>query len=314
MKYKLDEELKSLSMLSGSLVGRFYPLINAGYSRYKCKSDDDVTVTAYSASGYEEGELSTLVIEPKECSGKLPCIVFYHGGGFLLKASQAHYQVVKWYASKANCKVVFADYRLLPENRYPVAVEDCYATYMWALENADMIGIDSDRIIVSGDSAGGNIACAVTMMLKDRNMPLPKGVLLVYPVLDKRMQTESMKNFTDTPIWDSCCNEWFWDMYLNEEDKFSAKYASISEAESVNYFPSTYVEVAEFDCLHDEGVEFAKRLESEGISVEVHDIKGACHGFESVLKSTMVEEAIKRRIAWITSIFDCNNSNETEHR
>ena len=302
MKYKLDEELKSLGMLSGSLVGRFYPLLNAGYSRYKCKSDDEVIVTAYSTAGYEDGELSTLVIEPREYNEKLPCIVFYHGGGFLLKASQAHYQVVKWYASKANCKVVFADYRLLPENKYPIAIEDCYSTYIWALENSDKLGIDPDKIIVTGDSAGGNISCAVTMMLKDRNVSLPKGVLLVYPVLDKRMKTDSMKNYTDTPIWDSRCNKQFWDMYLKEKDRDTAKYASISEAESVDYFPSTYIEVAEFDCLHDEGMEFGQRLESEGVSVEIHDIKGACHGFESVLKSNMVNECINRRISWINTI------------
>ena len=303
MKYKLDEELKSLSMLSGSLVGRFYPLLNAGYSRYTCKSDDDVTVTCYHTPGYQDEKLTTMVIEPKGCSDTLPCIMFYHGGGFLLKPSQAHYTVAKWYAHKAHCKVIFADYRLLPENKYPVAIEDCYATYMWAVENADKLGINPDRIVVTGDSAGGNIACAVTMMLKDRNVTLPKGVLLVYPVLDKRMQTQSMKNYTDTPIWDARCNEMFWDMYLTGSDADEAKYASISEAEVVNFFPSTYVEVAEFDCLHDEGIEFANRLESEGVSVEVHDIKGACHGFESILKSTMVDECIKRRIAWIGNIF-----------
>ena len=302
MKYKLDEELKSLSKLSGSLVGRFYPLLNAGYSRYKCKSDDDVKVTCYLTPGYKDEKLSTLVIEPREYNEKLPCIVFYHGGGFLLKASQAHYQVVKWYASKANCKVVFADYRLLPENKYPIAIEDCYSTYIWALENSDKLGIDPDKIIVTGDSAGGNISCAVTMMLKDRNVLLPKGVLLVYPVLDKRMKTDSMKNYTDTPIWDSRCNKQFWDMYLKEKDRDIAKYASISEAESVDYFPSTYIEVAEFDCLHDEGMEFGQRLESEGVSVEIHDIKGACHGFESVLKSNMVNECINRRISWINTI------------
>ena len=302
MKYKLDEELKSLSKLSGSLVGRFYPLLNAGYSRYKCKSDDDVKVTCYLTPGYKDEKLSTLVIEPREYNEKLPCIVFYHGGGFLLKASQAHYQVVKWYASKANCKVVFADYRLLPENKYPIAIEDCYSTYIWALDNSDKLGIDPDKIIVTGDSAGGNISCAVMMMLKDRNVSLPKGVLLVYPVLDKRMKTDSMKNYTDTPIWDSRCNKQFWDMYLKEKDRDTAKYASISEAESVDYFPSTYIEVAEFDCLHDEGMEFGQRLESEGVSVEIHDIKGACHGFESVLKSNMVNECINRRISWINTI------------
>ena len=299
MKYKINDELKSLSRISGSLIGRFYPLINKGYSRFKCDSDENVKVTCYLTPGYKDEKLSTLLIEPKGCSDKLPCIMFYHGGGFLLKSSQAHYQIAKLYAKRANCKVVVTDYRLLPENRYPVAIEDCYGTYMWVLENADKLGIDPDRIIVTGDSAGGNIACAVLMMLKDRNVPLPKGALLVYPVLDKRMQTESMKRFTDTPIWDSRCEEMLWDMYLKGVKAADAKYASISEADSLDYFPDTYIEVAEFDCLHDEGIEFAKRLEVEGVTVEVYDIKGACHGFESILKSSMVEECIKTRIAWI---------------
>ena len=304
MKYKINDELKSLSRISGSLIGRFYPLINKGYSRYKCDSDESVKVTCYLTPGYRDEKLSTLIIEPKECSGKLPCIMFYHGGGFLLKASQAHYKLAKQYAARANCKVVFTDYGLLPDNRYPVAIEDCYCTYMWALDNADKLGIDPGRIIVTGDSAGGNIACAVPMMLKDRNAPLPKGALLIYPVLDKRMQTESMKRFTDTPIWDSKCEEMLWDMYLKGTKARDAKYASISEAPSLDYFPDTYMEVAEFDCLHDEGVEFAKRLETEGVPVEIHDIKGACHGFESVLKSSMVKECIERRILWIKKIFE----------
>ncbi len=303
MKYKINDELKSLSRISGSLIGRFYPLINSGYSKFKCKSDESVTVTCYLTPGYKDEKLSTLIIEPKGCSDILPCIMFYHGGGFLLKASQAHYQLAKQYAAQANCRVVFADYRLLPENRYPVAIEDCYCTYKWALENADKLMIDPDRIIVTGDSAGGNIACAVPMMLKDRNVPLPKGALLVYPVLDKRMQTQSMKRFTDTPIWDSKCEEMLWDMYLKGVNAEDANYASIAEADPLDYFPDTYLEVAEFDCLHDEGIEFARRLESEGISVEVYDIEGACHGFESVLKSPMVKECIKRRIEWIGKIF-----------
>ncbi len=303
MKYPLNPELKSLAKLSGSLVGRCYPLLNAGYARYKCRSDEDVTVTSYQTPGYGEEELTTLVIEPKGCRDKLPCMVFYHGGGFLLKASMAHYQVAKWYALKVGCKVVFADYRLLPENRYPVAVEDCYRTYVWALEHADMLQIDPERMLVTGDSAGGNIACAVTMMLHDRNMPLPKGMLLVYPVLDQRMETESMQRFTDTPIWDARCNRMFWEMYLKDVNGEDTKYASIAEADTIAYFPPVYLEVAEFDCLHDEGLAFAKRLKADGISVEVHDVKGACHGYESVLKSSMVDACMKKRIAWIYGFF-----------
>lgn len=99
------------------------------------------------------------------------------------------------------------------------------------------------------DSAGGLIACAVATMLKDRKQILPRGVMLIYPVLDNGMNTESMKRFVDTPIWDSNCNKLFWNLYLDGCDVNKAKYATISEKVSVASFPGTYIEVAEFDSL-----------------------------------------------------------------
>ena len=97
-----------------------------------------------------------------------------------------------------------------------------------------------------GDSAGGNIAVAVTLMLRDNNQQMPNGALLVYPVLDKSMSTESMKRFTDTPIWDAGCTKIFWEMYLENQEDSQAKYASIMDADSLEGFPKTYIEVAEF--------------------------------------------------------------------
>lgn len=304
MKYNIDKELKSISIFSGTAVGRLYPLINIGYRLNKCKSDKFVNVIKYSTPGFNGEKLSTLVIEPKQYSGDIPCILFFHGGGLLLSASNAHYQIAKWYAYRANCKVILPDYRLLPKYKYPVAIEDCYSTYLWLLENADEMHINKDRIIITGDSGGGNIAGAVTAMLSDRGFPLPKGIMLIYPVLDKRMKTESMKMFTDTPIWDSRCMKMFWDMYLEEYDEDQANYFSISEMDTLNYFPKTYVEVAEFDCLRDEGIEFVKRLQTEGVSAEVHVVNGACHGYESALKSSIVDRCMSGRIDWIKSIIE----------
>ncbi len=303
MKYDIDEELKSLSVFSGSVVGKLYPLINIGYMLKKCKSDKHVNVNKCTVKGYNDEKISTFVIEPKQCTGNLPCILFFHGGGFILRASKAHYQIAKWYAQKANCKVVLPDYRLLPKYKYPVAVEDCYNTYLWLLENAEKMNINKDMIIVAGDSGGGNIAGAVTAMLSDRGFPLPQGMMLIYPVLDRRMKTESMKRFTDTPIWDSRCMKLFWDMYLEKQDADQKNYYSISEIESLDSFPQTYIEVAEYDCLRDEGIEFAKKLQSQGVSAEIYEVKKACHGYESALKSSIVEKCMNRRIEWIKEIF-----------
>lgn len=304
MKYEIDEELAKFTRQKAPSHIYLYPFVNITMQIYTCKSDDKVTVHKYATPGYEGEKLSTLVIEPTQYTGELPCIVFYHGGGFLLKASKAHYQIAKWYAEKAECKVVFSDYRLLPKYRYPIAAEDCYSTYRWVMDNAEMLNINKDKIIVAGDSAGANLSIAVALMLRDRNQISPMGAVLIYPVTDRRMMTESMKKYTDTPVWDAKLTDMFWKAYLKDQDPKQLKYASPMEAESLKYFPKTYIEVAEFDCLHDEGVAFAEKLQSEGISTELHEVKGTCHGFEVALESRIVKDSINRRIKWIRSIFN----------
>lgn len=306
MKYPIDKELKSLSIYSGSMVGKLYPMINIGYRLNKCRSDKYVSVRKESTPGYNYATINTLIIEPKECDKDLPCIVLFHGGGFLMSASDAHYKLAKRYVREANCKVIMPDYRLLPKHRYPVAIEDCYNTYLWILQNSDSLGINKNRIIFTGDSAGGNIAAAVTVMLKDRDKPIPKGLMLIYPVLDKRMITESMEKYTNTPIWDAKCNKLFWDMYLKDQDADEAKYASVSELDHLEFFPETYVEAAEFDCLHDEGIEFAQKLISSGVSAEYHSVDGTCHGFEAAPKSLILDRCVNRRITWIERVLQMN--------
>jgi len=304
MKYEIDSDLTKVAKQKAPSNKYLYPIVNKVMKLSTCTPDDKVTVKKYVTPGYENGKLSTFVIEPRKHSGILPCIIFYHGGGLLLKASKSHYQIAKWYAEMANCKVVFSDYRLLPKNKYPVPVEDCYCTYKWILDSADMLEINKDMIIVAGDSAGGNLAAAVTLMLWDRMQIAPLGAMLIYPVTDRRMITESMKKFTDTPVWDAKLTEMFWKAYLGNQTPKQISYASPMEAESLEHFPSTYMEVAEFDSLRDEGIAFANRLQSEGVFTEFHEVKGACHGFEAALESRMVEESMQRRIQWIQSVWN----------
>lgn len=303
-KYKIDRDLSKIARQKAPSNIYLYPIVNMVMKLSTCISDDKVVVNKYVTPGCENGKLTTFVIEPQKCNGILPSIIFYHGGGFLLKASKAHYQIAKWYAEMAKCKVVFTDYRLLPQNKYPVAVEDCYCTYKWVLNNADMLGINRNKIIVAGDSAGGNIAAAVTLMLWDRVHVSPLGAMLIYPVTDRRMITESMKKFTDTPVWDAKRTAMFWKAYLGSQEPKQIQYASPIEAESLEHFQNVYIEVAEFDCLRDEGVAFAERLRSEGVFTEFHEVKGACHGFEAALESRIVEEVMQRRIQWIQSVLN----------
>ena len=302
LKYSINKELLEITKQKAPSNIKLYPLISFAMKyMFKCKTDDDVDVLQYEIAGYRDAKIKTYVIEPKGCKEILPCIVYFHGGGFILRASAAHYKIAKWYAQKVKCKIVYVDYRLAPKHPFPIPVEDCYSAYQWTILNADKLGIDKNKIGIGGDSAGGNLAASVTIMLKDRKQKLPVGAMLIYPVMDRRMKTESMKRYTDTPVWNAKLSKMMWKAYLKDTNA-DVKYASPMEAESLSFFPRTYIEVAEYDCLHDEGIDFSDRLQQEGVTVELYEEKGTCHGFEMALKSTILKNAMERRVNWLKEI------------
>ena len=221
--------------------------------------------------------------------------------------SGAPYRIAREYARLARCRVVFPDYRLAPEYPFPVPVEDCYQAYAWTVRNAEKLGIDSSRIVIAGDSTGGNLAAAVTIMAAERGERLPAGSMLIYPVTDRRMESESMKRYTDTPVWNSRLSEMMWKAYLGPSIVTDISHASVMEAERLDFSPETYAEVAELDCLHDEGAGFAERLRREGVAVELHEEKGCCHGYEMALHSSIMRNAMERRIRYLTRIFSLSS-------
>ena len=305
MKYNIDPELYVIAKIKMPGNPKLLPFMNMAIRSFKCKSDDKVTVKRTRICANDGAKLSAYVIEPKQTENldePLPCLVFFHGGGFILKASGGHYKIAKEYSCKLPCKVVYVDYRLAPEFPFPTPVEDCFATYQWVLKHADRLGIDNNNIFIGGDSAGGNLAAAVTLMARDRKLPMPKGVLLIYPVTDRRMLTTSMQNFTDTPVWDAKLSKMMWQCYLGDEEPSPVEYASPVETKSLKDFPPTYVEVAEFDCLHDEGVAFCERLKNAGVSTELHEVRGGCHGYETATNSLLVRSCMDLRIAWMKKL------------
>lgn len=296
MKYPLHEELKSLNDNKMPAKPEVIPIINAAMMLSKCETDEFVNVKEIKIAGFREEQITTYIIEPKEKLETMPCLVFFHGGGFMLKASAAHYELAKEYAAKTPCIVIYVDYRLAPEYQFPIPVEDCYAAYKWTLEHTKELGVNRSSIIVGGDSAGGNLAAAVTLMARDRGLQLPCYEMLIYPVIDRRMITQSMIEYVDTPVWDSVWSKMMWECYLGEQEPEKIEYASPVEASSFEKFPPTYVEVAEFDCLRDEGILFCNKLKETGIAVELHEIKNACHGYETAIESSITRNAMDRRV------------------
>lgn len=267
------------------------------------RRDREVKVRKAAIKGYNNGKIEVFVFEPYDITDNAPCLVYYHGGGFFFEGADYHYRLAKEYALKIPCKVVFVQYRLAPKNPYPVPVEDSYAALRWTFRNAEKLKIDRMKIAVGGDSAGGTLAAAVCQMARDRGTEIPCFQLLVYPVTDSRMQSESNEKYTDTPMWNSKLSKKMWSGYLTDSNIPDIAYASPMEAKCFEHLPEAYVETAEFDCLHDEGVDYANALSEADIDVTLNETKGTIHGFDIVLKAPTTKAAVAARIKYMQNHF-----------
>lgn len=203
----------------------------------------------------------------------------------------------------ARCRVLFVEYRLAPRHPFPIAPKDCFAAYCWALDHAEELSVDAARVAVAGDSAGGELATVVCLMAKERDHTSPCGQMLIYPVTGIGVETESMKKYTDTPMCNSRDSEKYDKYYMRDPSAGKRVYASPIEAESLAELPPAYVETAEFDCLRDGGILYARRLQSSGVPTELYNTKGTMHGFDIELHSSIVRDCVDRRIAFLKRVF-----------
>lgn len=305
-KYNIHSDFKKYENTKLPLSPFLLPLINTIMVRSvnKIKPAEGVSATKKKISGYQNGMIELTIYEPKDIEKNAPCLIYLHGGAFALKAAPYHKNLVSEYALKTPCKVIFVDYRLAPKYAFPVGVEDCYAAFEWVCNNADVLGIDKNRIAIGGDSAGGALTAAVNLMAQDRKAPSICFQMLIYPVTDARQITESIKNYIDTPMWNSKLNEKMWKLYLKDGVHSKREYASPLEATSLENLPDSYVEVSEFDCLRDEGINFAEALIKSGINVELYKTTGTVHGFDIAEKSEIVHQSIARRIDALKKAFN----------
>lgn len=283
-KYPLDPEFADIPDLENNNSSRL--ALNMGNVLLKLQARqakaDNVSVTQRDEKipGYLGKKIKVRIFSPVGEDGELPCIVNFHGGAFVGTGMRHQLRYCINFAEHARCRMIFVDYRLALRHPFPVPVEDCYAALVWTYENAERLGIDRERVAVFGDSAGGSLAAAVCQMARDRGSRIPCFQMLIYPVTDSTQTSNSVKRFTDTPGFNSVGNEAMWRYYLANGDFGMPQYAAPLLAESFENLPDAYVETAEFDCLHDEGIAYAEKLKQAGAKVEINETRGSYHGFD----------------------------------
>lgn len=217
-------------------------------------------------------------------TGRLPGLVFYHGGGWLLGGLDSHDVICRALANAAECAVVSVDYRMAPEHKFPAAVEDCAVATRFVAEHARDLGIDASRIAIGGDSAGGNLAAVMALMARDGQLPAVVCQLLIYPATDMAMTSVSARSFQDGVPLTSKTMKWFIDHYLRTEADRIDWRASPARAATLAGTAPALVVTASFDPLHDEGADYAIRLEREGVRVIHVNYADQIHGFMSMGK------------------------------
>lgn len=302
MKYAISKEFFPLSIFknpirSARIAGILGSLQKTPKWIFK---DEQISVERRLIKSYDGVEIEILIMSSKGNNDKAsPCIVYLHGGGFVFAAGDQHYKLVKEYVLRTPTKAVFVNYRLAPKYPHPTPVEDCYCGLRYAFEHADEIGIDKSKIGVGGDSAGGALSAAVCLMARDRRVEMPAYQMLIYPATDMTMNTDSNRRFTDTPVWNSTLSKMMWPAYVPDKTRTDLAYASPMLAKSFAGLPSAYVELAEFDCLRDEAINYAEAMKREGVEVEIVDTKGTMHGFDGKFTAPTTQKMIESRVGFL---------------
>lgn len=252
----------------------------------------------------KDGTMVRLTIyRPESLDRAVPCLVYFHGGGFCLGDAGYIHRYAAQYAEEAQCMVVFVHYRTSDIAPFPTPFQDCYAALRWVWDNASSLRVDRARIAVGGDSAGGALAAACALRARDEGGPRLCFQFLVYPVTDCRMDTASMQKYTDSPLWNAGLNRKMWELYLRDGDAGTPEYAAPMLASSFSNLPPAYVEVEEFDCLHDEGAAYARALEAAGVNVQLEDVKGTFHGFDFFTSKEISRTMVQKRVQAIWQAF-----------
>jgi acetyl esterase len=226
--------------------------------------------------------ISIRIIRPVNSASKtLPIIIYFHGGGWILGGIDTHDRLIRELSNSVNAALVFVNYSRSPEAKYPVALEEAYDSLKWIFENANSFSLDPTRLAVAGDSVGGNMATAVTMIAKIHGGPRILYQVLFYPVTNANFDTQSYQDYQDGYFLTREAMKWFWDSYVSNKTDLKEPTVSplLASIEQLSGLPPALVITGEFDVLRDEGEDYAHKLMDAGVTVTACRYHGTIHDF-----------------------------------
>lgn len=262
----------------------------------------DVTI-----AGHEGAEIVATVVSRAGHTGTGPGIYHIHGGGMIAGLRMDGLLWVAPWLLAHDAVAVTVEYRRAPEHQDPVPVEDSYAGLTWMAEHAAEIGVDPDRILIAGASAGGGLAAGVALLARDRQGPKLIGQMLIYPMLDDRHVTVSAGQYDGLGVvWDRTISLWAWECLLGDSfggDDVSI-YAAPSRATDLTGLPPAFIDAGSAECFRDEDVAFASALWAAGVQAELHVWPGGFHGFDGMAPHAAISKAaVAARDAWVARLF-----------
>jgi acetyl esterase len=259
-------------------------------------------------SGGPTGEVRVRIVRPQGAAGTLPVILYIHGAGWVFGNAHTHDRLVRELCVGTGAAVVFPEYDLSPEARYPVAIEQQYAVAQWIVRDAASNNLDASRLAICGDSVGGNMSAALTIMAKQRGDVTFRAQALLYPVTDASFDTDSYRQFAEGYWLRRDAMEWFWDQYTTDSDQRAEITASPLRAtgDDLAGLPKALVINAEADVLRDEGEAYARSLRAAGVDVTATRYGGAIHDFmmvNALRETNAAGAAIAQTVSFISAAF-----------
>ena len=293
MTYAIDPELRPwLELLPSGELNTYEDLVRARAERALLEMPVYTPEHELDVRDAMAGDVPVRIYSRAARGEPRPGLVHIHGGGFILGTIEWSDAACMERADKLDIVVVSVDYRLAPEHPYPVPLEDCYTAVTWTASNAAELGIDPDRLGVGGDSAGGGLTAGTVLLARDRGGPAISFQYLGIPELDDRLDTPSMTEFVDTPLWNRPRAIFSWESYLGDLKPGSDDvpiYAAPSRATDLSGLPPTVVTACQFDPLRDEDIIYAQRLMQAGVLVELRHYPATFHGCGMISEAGVVK-------------------------